>query len=271
MRQLRVLLVLIVAFLGISFTTQVVHAEGMGGPNTGDYVYEDREYVTNEQYGQLSSINNQIYSGVSPQRLYILIFDNSTDVNSFVKATGTYPKRHDISSAIVDKTGEALYGHDHFYDMVMDYEDGGSLMADNNYLIMNLKDNRVYFNPSLQASLYVTDLMFWRLQQGLGSKLKSSDTETKVSALFELAQRMGPKLVTVSEHKKMLKSTSMADVKRVINNIEIIVGAIVILFVILLIVRHNKNHPGPSDPSYRPDYDAGLDEGYYYGSHDPFM
>lgn len=267
MRQLRVLLVLIVAFLGISFTTQVVHAEGMGGPNTGDYVYEDREYVTNEQYGQLSSINNQIYSGVSPQRLYILIFDNSTDVNSFVKATGTYPKRHDISSAIVDKTGEALYGHDHFYDMVMDYEDGGSLMADNNYLIMNLKDNRVYFNPSLQASLYVTDLMFWRLQQGLGSKLKSSDTDTKVSALFELAQRMGPKLVTVSEHKKMLKSTSMADVKEVINNIEIIVGAIVIL----LIVRHNKNHPGPSDPSYRPDYDAGFDEGYYYGSHDPFM
>ncbi|KRN98928.1 hypothetical protein IV57_GL000631 [Companilactobacillus kimchiensis] len=263
--------------VGITMSLTVVKAAGMGGPNTGDYVYEDQEYITNAQYDKLADINDNIFSGVSPQRLYVLIFNNTSDVNYFNGVndiSDIMSKSRRIDSTIVGKTGEALYGSSHYFDLESDTDENESLDIDNNYLIMDLQNNKVYLNPSLQGSLYLTDLMFWQAQIGLASKLRSKNTDTKVAALFQLAGKLEPKLKTVSENKKMLKSTDYYDVQQVVDTILMVLGVIIVIIVWIIIHRINKNKPhhggGGSDLG-NSDYDEGFDEGYYMGSNDPFM
>lgn len=272
MKQIRSLFFVIAVVLGLSFSVQTVQAAGMGGPNTGDYVYEDQEYITNGQYDQLEKLNDNIYSNVSPQRLYVLIFKNSEDVDQLVNTTEADIKSNSPERAIINKAGEALYGSSHYYDMETD--DGADLESKNNYLIMDLRDNKVFFCPSLQGSLYITDLVFWKTKFGLSSQLKSSDIDIKINALFQLANNLEPKLQTVSENKKMLESKSIYDVKSTITNILLVLGAILIIIIIWAIHKYNKNHPhrgGGGSELGNSDYDAGFDEGYYMGSNDPFM
>ena len=103
--KLRYLLAMLLAFIGILYSTQDVQADGLGGPNTGDYVYENKEFITNAQYDQLDAMNDDIYTGVHPQKLYILIFDDSTDINDFVQITGAEIHSRDASSNVIGNIG----------------------------------------------------------------------------------------------------------------------------------------------------------------------
>ena len=270
-KNLRALLLFLAMLLGVITTQNTVQAGGMGGPNTGDYVYEDREYVTNGQYDQLENINDNIDTGVNPQKLYIIIFDNADDEHIFAKKTGTYLDSANNEARIVDNTGWALYGFNDFYDMELDNED---LTLANNYLIMDMRNNMVYLNPSLSGCLYLTDLMFMKMRWGLNSELNSTDPNVRVAALFKLVQKLEPKMLDVSRTNKMLKSTDISDVKQVINYLELIGSALLIIIILLIIHKRNKNKPhhgsGPDEPG-NSEYDAGFDEGYYMGSNDSFM
>lgn len=271
MRGIRRLMLMLAIILGVITNQKIAHAGGMGGPNTGDYVYEDREYVTNGQYDKLEAINDKVDTGVNPQKLYIIIFDNAHDEHIFAKKTDTYLDQKQPESRIVDNTGWALYGFNDFYDMELDDE---TLTMVNNYLIMDMRNNMVYLNPSLSGSLYLTDLMFLKMRWNLNSQLESSDPDVRVAALFKLAQKLEPKMLDVSRTNKMLKSRDISDVKTVLNNLGLIGLAILIILIVLIIHKINKNKPhhgsGPDEPG-NSDYDVGFDEGYYMGSNNPFM
>ena len=45
---------------------------------------------------------------------------------------------------VINKTGEVLYGHNHYYDI--DFDENGIPDWKNNYLVYDLKNNRVYFD-----------------------------------------------------------------------------------------------------------------------------
>lgn len=275
MKQIRSLLLLFTALLGMLISQQVVHAEGMSGPNTGDYVYEDKEYITNGQYDQLEAINDKIDRGANPQQLYVLILGDSDDVDYFARETDADFTSKNMSTTIVEKTGNALYGSNHYYDMLLDQgSDDDDLDITNNYLIMDLKHNKVFLNPSLQASLYLTDLVFWKAKWGISSQLKSDNIDTKVDALFQLANNLEPKLENVADSSKMLKSKDSTDVKNFFGMIGFIAAIIIGLIIIIIIHKINKNKPhhgGGGSELGNSDYDAGFDEGYYMGSNDPFM
>ena len=257
-------------FVGLGLSVQTVHAQGLGGVNTGEYVYQDQEYITNGQYDQLVKINNQIDRDVSPQKLYILIFRNDEDTHKFLSGTdaniGSYPEQ-----SIAGGTGQVLYGHDRYYDIETD--DGEDMDNENNYLIMDLKDNRVFWNPSDFSGFYINDLQFLKLRLGLLSKLRSSDTDTKVAALFELANRLEPRLTKVSQSNDILEAKTIGDIKNIIGIILFVIGVIIVIIIWSIFHDKNKNnhHYGGGDDLGNSDYDAGFDEGYYMGSNDPFM
>ena len=142
---------------------------------------------------------------------------------------------------------------------------------ESNYLILDLKDKKVFFSASEQADRYVTDLMFWKLRRGLANDFRSDDKDTQIKALFELTRRLEPKLQDVAQSSKKLKSKRIADLKRVRNRILSVLGTIVIILVIYLIWKYMHNHPGSGSDLGNSDYDAGFDEGYYMGRNDPFM
>lgn len=275
MKSIRNLLIVVAIFLGMEFSLQTVQAAGWGGPNTGDYVYENREYITNSQYDQLEAINNKIDQDVSPQRLYILITDDEDNLNYLadVGQANLTSKRKDTT--ILGKTEQVLYGESHYYDMLLDESGTGEDMdLTNNYLVMDLKHNKVYLNPSLQASLYLTDLVLWKAEWGLSSQLKSNNVDTQISALFQLANNLEPKLVNVSATSKMLKSKDIYDVRTTLNYIGMAIVLIVVIIILIIIHNINKNKPhhgGGGSELGNSDYDAGFDEGYYMGSNDPFM
>lgn len=270
--KLRYLLAMLLAFIGILYSTQDVQADGLGGPNTGDYVYENREFITNAQYDQLDAINNDIYTGVHPQKLSVLIFDDSADINDFVQMTGAEVDSRDASSNIIGNIGTnigyLLYGREKYIDMRLDNDD---IDNESNYLILDLKDKKVFFSASEQADRYMTDLMFWKLRRGLANDFKSNNKDTQVKALFALAARLEPKLQDVAQSSKKLKSKEIADIKRVRNRILYTLGTIVIILAIYLIWKYMHNHPGSGSDLGNSDYDAGFDEGYYMGRNDPFM
>lgn len=270
MRRIRVIFYVLIMFLGLGLSVQTVHAQGLGGVNTGKYVYQDQEYITNSQYDQLVKINNHIDRNVSPQKLYILIFKNDEDTHKFLNVTdantGSYPEQ-----SITNGTGQVLYGNDRYYDI--EINDSETMDNENNYLILDLKDNRVFWDPSDFSESYITDLQFLELRLGLLSNLRSSDTDTKVSALFELANRLEPRLTKVSQSNEILKAKTIGDIKNIIGTILFVIGVIIVI--ILWKKFHNKNknnhHYGSGDDLGNSDYDAGFDEGYYMGSNDPFM
>lgn len=270
--KLRYLLAMLLAFIGILYSTQDVQADGLGGPNTGDYVYENKEFITNAQYAQLDAMNDDIYTGVHPQKLYILIFDDSTDINEFVQITGAEVHSRDASSNVIGNIGTnigyLLYGREKYIDMRLDNDD---IDNESNYLILDLTDKKVFFSASEQADRYVTDLMFWKLRRGLANDFRSDDEDTQINALFELTKRLEPKLQDVAQSSKKLKSKRIADLKRVRNRILSVLGTIVIILVVYLIWKYMHNHPGSGSDLGNSDYDAGFDEGYYMGRNDPFM
>ncbi|KRK99077.1 hypothetical protein [Companilactobacillus futsaii] len=270
--KFRYLLATLLAFIGILYSTQDVQADGFGGPNTGDYVYENKEFITNVQYDQLDSINSGIYTEPHPQKLYVLIFDDAADIKEFVQITGADVHSNDASSNIIGNIGSnvgyLLYGREKYIDMRLDNDD---IDNESNYLILDLKDKKVFFSASEQADRYITDLMFWKLRKGLANDFKSSDEDTQIKALFSLANRLEPKLQDVAQSSKKLESKDLADIKRVRNRILYALGTIVAILLIYLIWKYMHNHPGSGSDLGNSDYDAGFDEGYYMGRNDPFM
>lgn len=270
--KVRYLLATLLAFIGILYSTQDVQADGLGGPNTGDYVYENEEYITNAQYDRLATINDNIYTGVHPQKLYVLVFDDADDISNFVQTTGADVHSRDASSNIIGNVGSnigyLLYGREKYIDMRLDNDD---IDNESNYLILDLKDKKVFFSASEQGDRYLTDLMFWRLKKGLSNNFKSNNEDTQVQALFTLANRLEPKLQDVAQSSKKLKSKRFADIRRVRNRILYGLGTIIAIIVIYLIWKYMHNHPGSGSDLGNSDYDAGFDEGYYMGRNDPFM
>ena len=270
MLKIKAFLLGIAVLLGCASSVTVIQAAGLGGPNVGDYIYEDQEVVTNQQYEKLEDINDQIETGPNPQRLYILVLSDNDSIRRFNYLTDNDPKTKGIPEDIVNKTGEVLYGHNHYYDI--DSDENGIPDWKNNYLVYDLKNNRVYFDPSDQSSSYITDLMFCKIKIGMNN-LTDGTTTQRMEALFDLAERLEPKLKKVADNKEFIYSKSYYDIKNIVNGVLLVLGIIVGLVIWFIIHRQNKNHPHNSGGSElgNSDYDAGFDEGYYMGSQDPFM
>lgn len=270
MKLIRTLFIVITVCLGFNSSMQLVQAANLGGPNVEDYVYEDNEYITNQQYDQLAKINQQIDIGKNPQKLYIIVLKDGTSVKNFYDVVGQGAKIKGIEADVVEHTGEVLYGHDKYYEM--DSNAYGATDFENNYLICNLKDNRLYFNPSDQASGYLTDLKFWKIKRGLSAKLTSGSADSRMVAVLELADRLTPELKKVAQTPGMLHSITWFEVKRNVETTLFFIGVILFILFLLWIHHKNKNKPHHGDPNIgNSSYDEGFDEGYYMGSQDPFL
>lgn len=270
--KVRFWLATLIAFIGIFYSAQSVDAQGLGGINTGDYVYENKEFISNDQYDRLEEINNNIYEGAHPQQLYVLIFDDTDDIDEFVQETGADIHSKKMTDSIIGNIGSnigyLLYGREKYIDMRLDNDD---IDSESNYLILDLKDKKTFFSPSSQGDKYITDLMFWRLKRGLTADLKSNNEDTQVSALFELAEKLEPKMQDVAQSSKKLKSKDFEYYNKIKNNIFSFIAIIFLIIVVYLLWRYFHNHPGNGSDLGNSDYDAGFDEGYYMGRNDPFM
>ncbi|MCS6105607.1 hypothetical protein DW277_17115 [Clostridium botulinum] len=101
MLKIKAFLLGIAVLLGCASSVTVIQAAGLGGPNVGDYIYEDQEVVTNQQYEKLEDINDQIETGPNPQRLYILVLSDNDSVRRFNYLTDNDPKTKGIPEDIV--------------------------------------------------------------------------------------------------------------------------------------------------------------------------
>jgi len=265
MKKIRLLILALTIFLGMTVTLGTVQASGMGyGPNTGDYVYQDREYITNAQYDRLASINDKIDRDVRPQRLYVIIldshrFDNDLGGNSSFIMDNIVDVIGQDSS---DDYGQALFGKKN-----PDYiADGNSFK--NNFLIYSLKSHQLLFAPSENSNSYLTDLKIWRYRFWLQPSLKFGNEDAQVAAVMKMADKLGPKLEKVSQKDHDLHSADYRDVTNVAGFF-ILVAAFLILAMAIIYYwndNHTSNGSGPEEDD-NPDYDAGFDEGAYYGSH----
>jgi len=264
MKKIRLIILALTFFLGMTVTLKDVQADGMGyGPNTGEYVYQDKEYITNAQYDRLADINDDIYRDARPQKLYVIIVDNNRfDADIYGDSIKDY-----IGAAIGgdgdeygDSYGEALFGKKN-----SDYNADDGI---NNYLIYSLKSHQLIFAPSQDASSYLTDFKIWRYRLWLQPSLKFGSEDTQISAVMEMADKVAPKLERVSQEDHDLHSVDYRDVSMVLGDLMLLAGFLIFAMIVIYFWNdgHNGNNLGAEEDD-NPDYDAGFDEGSYYGSH----
>ena len=263
MKKIRVLLFVLAMCFGVIFSVKTVQAAGLGHvPNVGDCVYEDQQYITNNQYDKLSYINDTNEQGVSPQRLILVVFKNDSDLNKLkenVEGNNFY-KNTSLHNSIVQNTKIALYTQEGYY--ADDAPDPADTDDSNNYLIYDIKNGRVFFDPSDQGSSYITDLMFIRMYLGLSHQLKHGSDDEKMTALFQLVDKLDPKIHDVSQTKEILKSTDSSIFGKIETYLLIIAVILIFLMFMWRMLTDQDNGPGSGSS----DYDAGFDEGAYYGS-----
>ena len=263
MKKIRIGLFILVAFLGMLGSLNIVQAAGLGhGPNTGDYVYENEQYITNNQYDKLTYINDTNDSGPSPQKLYLIIFQNKADLAKLNESVSgnDFNKNTSLNNSIVQHAGQALYGPQGYYEL--DHGVGSGDADDkNNYLIYDIKNGRVFFDPSDAGSLYITDLMFLRMRLGINHQLKHGTEDEKMTALFQLADKLAPKMHDVSQTKGFLQSTDSGIIQKYAS-ITMLIAGILIFGMFIWFAINDQDPPGSGSS----DYDAGFDEGNYYGS-----
>lgn len=276
MKLLRALLLSLAVIVGLGLSVQTVKADdSLGGFNAGEYVYEDDEVITNSQYSELEKINDETNRGANPQKLYLVLINSKSSWKTFSygfdnqNAAEVSDGGNSIQNLIIGKTGMAVIGHDRYTDLQMD--EGEDLDDTNNYIVFNFQTNRFYFDPSDQAQFYITDLMVWNLKRGLGAKLNSDDPDQQMEAIMQFSKRLQPKMENVAETDKLLNSPTYGDVSNKVKWGLSIIGIIIGLFIIIVWHRHHPHQGGGGSELGNSDYDAGFDEGYYYGSNDPFM
>jgi len=263
MRRIRALLFALAMCFGMILSLKTIQAAGLGhGPNVGNCVYEDEQYVTNNQYDKLSYINDTNEQEISPQKLVVIIFKNDSDRNKLkenVQGNNFY-KNTSLHNSIVQNTKIALYTHEGYY--ADDAPDPADTDDSNNYLIYDIKNGRVFFDPSDHDSFYITDLMFMKMYLGLSHQLRHGSDDDKMTALFQLVDKLNPKIHDSSQTKKLLESTDSSIFGKIGTYLLIIAGILVFLMVMWKMLTDQDNGPGSGSS----DYDAGFDEGAYYGS-----
>jgi len=294
MKKIRVALFFLAMALGIFIPGKIAQADTSDfgeGPNVGDYVYEDKEYITNEQYDRIAAINRKIDTGVRPQHLYMIVSDSDDVIGDYSPRDEYDSQGHNslnlpdsnVTEDFWDDTFKESDGSDDYFD---DDDDDGMTSAEivdaetdlakkDNYLICDLKNNRIYFQPSTRAGAYITDLFIWKSTLvGVYPKLKMGSTEDKVDAALKVADRMTPRMQNVAESDTELTAMDFDDVDRFGYKVITVLVSLIVLISIFYFWGTNKDnggYGGGSADENNEDYDAGFDEGYYYGSHDPFM
>lgn len=275
--KLRWLLWSLAAIIGISTTTAVVQASDFtDGPNVDQYVYEDREYITNSQYARLAAINDRLQkNSQNPQAIYLALSQNEDDTDDMGIAN-----REDAKEiAAKDKKRADYYGSNgyefssgisdpnYFFKAGSSRSEYHELKRTGTILSYDMKRGLVVIRPSTLSQDYVTDFIFWKMRWGLNFQLKHGSEESRINALLSLAERLEPKLEKVGNADTRLTAPSFDGIDRVLSYASIVAVGLQILIAILYhAFRRKDKFGGPSIDVPEESYEAGFDEGYYFGS-----
>lgn len=236
-------------FLLIIVTNVSVHASVMDGPNVGEYIYEQHEILTQDQYSKINDINNQLQTGNKRQRLYVVILDND-------------PQKPDASDRMYQYLG--IKYNDEYAAKILQKWCGNQEYDDrsgDSMLVLYRNQGRIGFIPSGDSSIYLTDYKFWKLTFGKMNGVKTNTVDTQIDTLISISDKLvRPMLYSVNE--KHASSSNW----RIVNG-EFIAGLIIsgaIIFILILFIALGYN---PAGADYTPDsYDNGFYDGYSYSN-----
>jgi len=272
MNKIRVAMIFTTIFCGIFLSDSVVKADSFSdGPNVGKYVYEDEQYITNSQYDRLAEINKRLDTGIYPQKLYLIISKNDEDLDGMSVPQG-FVSTNDMRKAVYLRDGYSDFGDgypgEEFYDN-QGYSDHEitQLNRHNTLLLYDIKHNVLCLMPSTQSQNYITDYVFWKSKFGLNSRLKHGSDQNKIDAALDLANRLEPKLQRVAESDTKLRANDFSNIEMKLDYVCGWVIAIqIVVLLIYLKIRKKGDFGNPSEDIPDESYDAGFDEGYYYGN-----
>lgn len=244
---------------GIICARQTILADVSSGPNTGEFVYQDKEYITNGQYDKLVKINRGLNVGPHPQSLNLIIkrhFTENPDEDQINLNTGFNFLNKNRSLWLGDSEG-------HSASFSKRWGSGS------NFLIVDLQNNLLWFYPSGQASSFLTDYGYSGYRSGYNFKIEHSNASRKIDVALEVADEMTPELKKVARSKKRLHNLSYEDLYKIFTKYLIMGIFLTQIIVAIIYTMTKKKGRGPYQPEISDSYDAGFNEGYYYGRNDP--
>ncbi|WP_125566594.1 hypothetical protein [Companilactobacillus insicii] len=236
----------ILLLMVVSIKTQ---ASVMDGPNLGKYIYEEHEVLTQGQYSKVNDINDQLQTGKTPQRLYIVILDND-------------PEKPDGSDNMYKYLG--IKSDDYYASNILqkwqdqdekqsgDYGRASDDDFRDNMLVLYRNQGRIGFVGNSQN--YITDYKLWKITFGKMHGIKSNN---QIDSFMNISNSL-VKPILYSVNVENASSSQWRDVEG-----EFIAGIIIagVIFAILFLLLLFASNPAGAD--YSPD---SYDNGFYDGS-----
>ncbi|WP_334352685.1 hypothetical protein [Companilactobacillus sp. HBUAS56257] len=251
-------LYLLAMIFGIICTSQAVLADVSSGPNTGKLVYQDKEYITNGQYDKLVKINQGLNVGPHPQSINLIIkkqFDEYGNDDIMLNTSFNF----------LNKNRSLWLGDSEGHSASFSKRWGSG----SNFLIVDLQNNLLWFYPSGQAASFLTDYGYKVYRSGYNFKIEHSNASRKIDVALDVADEMTPELKKVARSKKRLHNLSFEDLFEFFRKYLMILIFLTQIIVAIIYTMTKKKGRGPYQPEINDSYDAGFNEGYYYGRNDP--
>ena len=197
-------------------------------PNIGSYIYEDKEYLTQNQVDQINSINSQLVGGRNSQNITLVIVDHiplhddDLDSDAPLPVMSTEEEERSYIRTLADKFSNN------------DDDDG------RNILLLSVKDCKILFQGSHSTMSYLTDYKFWKMKQGVNFGKVPADSKGQIKYTIKLMEHLEKEIDNYTVYENGSKTSSTFEdwherFKIVTDIIKLFLGIIVFVFGIGLI------------------------------------
>lgn len=200
--------------------------------NIGNYIYEDKEYLTQNQVDQINALNKKLHN---KENITLVIIDKIPleDYSLTSAPLSDDEQRQYYVSKLTDKF------HDSDFEKYMfaDNEFYTDLANGRNYLIVSLKDKKAYWEPSSETSRYLTDYKFWKMKFWYEPALHSFDKQHQIDAALKLTQKLATEIQPFTNSTSPDKeSSSFEDINEKFANVKFFFKAIFFIFIFGIIL-----------------------------------
>lgn len=195
--------------------------------NIGYYIYEDKEYLTQKQVDKINAMNKKLNND---ENITLVIVDHIPiqDYSGVTYSSLTdEDQRKYYFSTLIDKFKHADYERESFDDDKF-FSD---LSMGRNFILLSLKDKKVYWEPSSDTNRYLTDYKFWKLKFWLEPALHSFDRQHQIDAVLELTEKLGQEVKPFATGYPDKESASFEDINQKVNGVKFFFKAFFLLLI----------------------------------------
>lgn len=178
--------------------------------NIGDFIYEDQEYLTQEQVDTINAMNRKNIARNDHQYLTLIIL-NKIPLEEYPN-TSDEQSREFFLNTLQEKFHEE---DDNRYNDIARSQHNQRLRDGRNFLLVSIQDRKTYFFGDYQMEQYLTDYKIWKMLLPINFGIQPADTDKQVTDTIKLMKKINTTIGPISRFDDNYQhSTSFQDLRK---------------------------------------------------------